>query len=153
MKSGLGEDGDLRNVRARAQRNADGGEDAVVEQALRNFRRSVNAWSEAALSRPRTVRHEVRHRSWRLAAGLALSAVLAAGTVAGGLHERHLQQQAQREQAAARAAAAQQRQQMAAQQARNADRDLLTKVDSDVSQEVPSAMEPLARLMDGSDSN
>ncbi len=35
------------------------------------------------------------------------------------------------------------------QQLRQEDEDLLAKVDSDVSREVPSAMEPLAQMMAG----
>jgi hypothetical protein len=42
--------------------------------------------------------------------------------------------------------AAEQQRQLADQHAREAE-DLLAKVDSDISQEVPDAMEPLARLM------
>jgi type VI protein secretion system component VasK len=122
------------------------GEDEALEQALRNFRRSVYAWSEAAYARPRTVAMEVRRRSWRLAASCALGCVLVAGSVTGGVvHQRHHRQDLARI-AAARAAAAQ-KQQMAAQKAQVADEDLMATVDSDVSREVPSAMEPLAQMM------
>jgi hypothetical protein len=48
----------------------------------------------------------------------------------------------------ARVTAEQQRLAAAAeQQARQEDEDLLAKVDSDVSREVPAAMEPLAQMM------
>lgn len=142
---------ELGIVKAREERSGSAMQDADLEQALRNFRLSVHAWSESVLSRPRTVTHEVRRRSWRLAAGLALSAVLVAGSFTGVVHERHLRQQAARQEAEARAAA--QQRVLAAQQARVADGELLTNVDSDVSREVPSAMEPLAQLMDVSDTN
>jgi hypothetical protein len=126
------------------------GEDAaelVLEQALRNFRRSVHAWSEAAYSRPRTAAQEVRHRSWRLAASFALGCALVAGSVTGGVVHQRLHRQEMARIAAARAAAAQERL-VATRQARSEDEDLLATVDSDVSREVPSAMEPLAQLMD-----
>jgi hypothetical protein len=120
------------------------GADAAVELALRNFRSSVHAWSEAAYgqARPVTV---VRHASWRLAAGWALGCALAAGSVAGGVYERHHRQEMARIAAAAQAAS---QQKLAAEKrARQEDEDLLAKVDSDVSREVPSAMEPLAQMM------
>jgi hypothetical protein len=67
---------------------------------------------------------------------------LIAGAASGGLYERHHQQEAARI-AAAREAAHQR--EIAAERAQ-ADEDALAKVDSDVSQEVPSALEPLAAL-------
>jgi cytochrome c-type biogenesis protein CcmH/NrfG len=119
--------------------------DPELEQALRSFRASVHAWSEAELSRPRaaTTWTAVHKRSWRLAAGVALAAVLTVGGVSGGMYERHRQQ----ERAAIAARAAEQQRLAAAQQAREEEEDLLAKVDSDVSRSVPSAMEPLAQLM------
>jgi hypothetical protein len=143
---------ELEIVKARTERSGSDVEDAALEQALGNFRLSVHAWSESVFNRPRTIAHEVRHRSWQLAAGLALSAALVGGSFTGVVHERHLRQEAARQEAAERVAAQQQRAQEA-QQARVADRELLTNVDSDVSREVPSAMEPLAQLMDVSDTN
>jgi hypothetical protein len=68
--------------------------------------------------------------------------VLVAGSVSGGVHERHQRQEQARIAAAQEAA----RQRVAAEQ-RARDEELLAKVDSEVSQEVPSAMEPLAQLM------
>jgi hypothetical protein len=47
------------------------------------------------------------------------------------------------------ARAAEQQRQAAQERARQEEEDLLAKVDSDVSREVPSAMEPLAQLMAG----
>jgi hypothetical protein len=126
-------------------------EDQVVEQALRNFKTSVDTWSKAAMNRPCTTVKVARH-GWRLAAGWALGSAIAAVSVAGALHEReHRQEQA-------RIAAAQAAAQKAAQQklsdvdqqlspAQN-DEDLLANVDSDVSRAVPAAMEPLAQMMD-----
>jgi type VI protein secretion system component VasK len=117
--------------------------DAALEQALKNFRSSVHAWSEAAYSRPRTAVSVVRHRSWRLAASCALGCALVAGSVTGVVHERHHRQ----EMAMAAARAAEHERQVAAERARVEDEDLLATVDSDVSREVPSALEPLAQLM------
>ena len=122
-------------------------EDVELEQALKDFKLSVHAWSDASLSRPRTVAHEVRRRSWRLAAGWALGCVLVAGSVSGGLLER----QHQKEQAriAAQEREADRQKQLLEQQARAqvSDETLLADVDSDVSRQVPSALEPLAQMM------
>jgi hypothetical protein len=86
--------------------------------------------------------------SWRVAAAWALSCVLAAGSVSGALYERRHQLELQ--QIAAEQKARQQKLD-AARHASTDDEDLLAKVDSDVSREVPSAMEPLAQLMSESE--
>ena len=119
--------------------------DEALEQALKNFRHSVHAWSEAEFGRNRAAASTIRQTSWRLAAGWALSVVLVAGSVSGGVYDQH--RRAEMAKAAAAAQAAQQQRATAERQAREEDQDLLAKVDSDVSKEVPSAMEPLARLM------
>lgn len=118
--------------------------DAALDQALKNFRSSVHAWGEAAYGQTRPVA-VVRHVSWRLAAGWALGCVLATGSVAGGVYERHHRQEAAR--IAAAAEAAQQQKLAAEERTQKENEDLLAKVDSDVSREVPSAMEPLAQMM------
>jgi hypothetical protein len=120
-------------------------QDPAVEEALRNFRMSVHAWSDAAYSRPRTTAQIVRHRSWRLAVGWALAALLMAGGFSGGVFERHLR--IERERIAVAARLAERQKALLAEQSKQDDEDLLAKVDSDVSREVPSAMEPLAQLM------
>ncbi len=56
-------------------------EDPAVAEALNNFKASMNAWSEAAYNRPRTVVNPARP-GWRLAASWTLGCVLVAG--AGG---------------------------------------------------------------------
>lgn len=136
-------------------------QDALLEQALSNFRSSVHAWSEAELSRPRKVVEPVRRRSWRLAAGWALGCALVAGSVSGGLYERHDQQEktgiAVARQAGQPQPVAEQHageaEQSSAKVERNVSREapgeeeLLAKVDSDISRQVPSALEPLAQLM------
>ncbi len=119
--------------------------DRELEQALGNFRQCVHAWSEAAYNRPRLERRLARSKSWRLAAGWALGGVLAVGSVAGGVFERHHRQELAK---IAAAQAARQRQ-LAAEERAQQDRNLLTAVNNEVSQAVPQAMEPLADLMDG----
>jgi len=119
--------------------------DQELEQALRSFRASVFAWSAAAYSRPRRVPEAAtQHRKgWRLAAGWALGFVLVTGGVSGGFYEHHHRQEMARV-AAAREA---EQQRLIAEQNAREEEELLAKVDSEVSQEVPSAMEPLAQLM------
>jgi hypothetical protein len=115
---------------------------AELDEALRNFRSSVHAWSAAELSRARLAVKAKRQRSWRLAAGWALLGFLAAGGVSGGFYERH-----QQELKIAAVRLSEQQQAARELQAREDEEDLLAKVDSDVSRSVPSAMEPLAQLM------
>ncbi|MGO8757606.1 MAG: hypothetical protein ACLQG3_05730 [Terracidiphilus sp.] len=131
-------------------------EDPVVTEALANFKASVDAWSEAAYSRPRVGARTVRH-TWRLAASWALAVVIAAGTLTGWMAERHHRQELARiaaEQAAQKAAQQHAPQQPAAKEqsskitAAADDENLLASVDSDISREVPAAMEPLAQLID-----
>jgi len=120
-------------------------QDAELEEALANFRLSVIAWSEAELGRARTPVRTVRQRSWRLAAGWALAGVLAAGGLGGGIQEHRHKLEVARMAAAARVA---EQQRVIAEQKAKEEEDLLANVDSDVSREVPSALEPLAQLMD-----
>jgi hypothetical protein len=134
------------NEREALDKMAAGGPmDKELSEALVNFKLSVHAWSDAELSRPRTVAQGVRRRSWRLAVGLAMGCTLVAGGVSGGVYERHQKQEAAR--IAAEAKVADQQRLVAAEKARQDEEDLLAKVDSDVSRETPSAMEPLAQLM------
>jgi hypothetical protein len=121
-------------------------DDPVLNEALRNFRSSVCAWSEAVYARPRTaLKAAPRRRVWRLATGWALGCALIAGAVSGGLYERHHRQELAR---IAATRAAEHERQITAQRA-SEEEELLARVDSDVSREVPSAMEPLAQLMTG----
>lgn len=119
--------------------------DPILEQALGNFRQCVQAWSETAYSRPRIAAPVAAHRNWRLATGWALGCVLAAGSLMGGLFDRHHRQVMARMKVEQEAS---QRQLAIQRRARNADEDLLATVDSDISRAVPAAMEPLAQLMD-----
>jgi hypothetical protein len=122
-------------------------EDVMLESALKDFRDSIHAWSDSAMGRPRTVKTEIRRRSWRLAAGWALGCVLVAGGLSGGLFEQHHRQELQRIVAAQKAAADQKELDEQRERAKVSDEVLLAGVDSDVSRDVPSAMEPLAQLM------
>jgi hypothetical protein len=121
--------------------------DFELEQALKDFKSSIYAWSEAELSRPRMWTREVRHRSWRLALGWAMGSLLVVGSVSGGLLERQHKLEVMR--MAAQQQAAERQKQLLEQQATVAvtDESLLAGVDSDVSRGVPSAMEPLAQMM------
>ena len=119
-----------------------------LREALKNFRLSVHAWSDAVYSRPRTVGAPVAPRQvWRLALGWALGCVLVAGGASAGFYQHH-QREMEIKNAQARVA---EQQRLAAHQkqllAQQEDEDLLAKVDNDVSREVPDAMEPLAQLM------
>jgi phosphoketolase len=121
-----------------------------LDEALRDFRLSVHAWSDAAFSRQRTAVAPVAPRQvWRLAVGWALGCVLVAGGASAGVWQHH---QREMKNAAARVAEQQRLQeqlvaQQRSQQAKQEDEDLLAKVDSDISREVPAAMEPLAQMM------
>ena len=77
-----------------------------------------------------------------MAASWGLGCVLAVGSVAGGLYERR----PVKEQAKIAATAAAQQQKIEAEH-RKQNEELFAKMDSDVSREVPSAMEPLAQMM------
>jgi hypothetical protein len=121
--------------------------DAALEQTLKDFRSSVHAWSESANSRPHKL-VKIYTTSWRVVAGWALGCVLAAGSLTGGLYKHHQIKEQARIAAAGEAAG----QQTPAAERRDESEDLLAKVDSDVSREVPSAMEPLAQLMFEDDS-
>lgn len=120
--------------------------DPVLKQALGDFRARVHAWSDAAYNRPFESKVVVR-RTWRLVAGWSLACVLLAGALSGGLYEHHRQVEAR---IAAAREADHQRQleaQRAKEEAQQED-DMLASVDTAISREVPSAMEPLAALTD-----
>ena len=78
----------------------------------------------------------------RPAAAWALGCALVASSVSGVVYQNH-ERQIETKQAAARLAA--QQKQVADSQAAD-EEDLLASVDSDVSRQVPSAMEPLAQM-------
>jgi hypothetical protein len=148
-------------------------DDPIVAGALKHFKASVDAWSDAEYRRQRTVAVTVRH-TWRMAAGWALGCLLAAGSLAGGLYERHVRQESARiaaMKAAIKAAeqkaalehkraeqpgavtAAGKQQPSAVKRAGSENENLLATVDSDVSRQVPAAMEPLAQMMESNGAN
>jgi len=119
-------------------------QDPVLREVLPSFRQSVHAWSEAEYGRPRALPATApSHRAWRLAAAWTLGCLLVAGVGSEGVYERHHRQEVAR---IAAARQAEQQRLLAEEQAREVD-ELLAKVDSDISREVPSAMEPLTQLM------
>ncbi len=120
--------------------------DAELGAALRHFRLSVHAWSDAAYSRPRAAALPTRSAVWRKAVSLALGCVLVLGVASEGVyqHEQHMAQE--REVKLAR----QIEMQRQAEAQKVAEEDaLLAHVDSDVSREVPAALDPLASLVEG----
>ena len=114
-----------------------------LREVLGNFKSSVDAWTEASISRPREVKAPLR-TNWGLVTKWALGCVVFVGTVSGGVYENHRQQEAVKVEAAR---VAEQQRELAAQHAKE-EVDLMAKVDSDIAREVPSALEPLASLMD-----
>ena len=150
-------------------------EDPVLAEALRNFKASVDAWSKAAYSRPRKAFIAARH-TWRLAATVALACMVVAGSVTAAFVERHHQQEIARQAAikataqksslehaataqppianspAPKVKAVKVAQPPAKSRSENDD-DLLANVDSDISRQVPAAMEPLAQMMGENGSN
>ncbi len=142
------------------------GESRELGQALEHFKASMDAWSDAALRRPRTVTEMAARRNWRPAASWALGSILIAGSLGGAVyqvvHRQEMAKQAAQTAAANRAVAAREaashhsapaeKQVSVAvavkEEAGAQDENLLASVDKDVSREVPAAMEPLAQLMD-----
>lgn len=140
------------------------GENPQVEEALKHFKASMDAWSDAARSRPRTAEVRVRQRSWRPVAGWAFGCLLMVGSATIAVHHFVLRQlaaptaQTLRQKPVAQPTAAvkidaqtQRSAPMRAivkQEPSTKDEDLLASVDRDISQQVPDAMEPLAQLMD-----
>jgi hypothetical protein len=117
--------------------------DPVVDQALRDFRSSVQAWSDAAYRQPRLVEIAPRRTVWRMAAAWALGSVLVAGGAWGGILEHQHRQEQDR---LARLRQQEFDRRLQEQKAREAELEL-AQVDSDVSREVPDALEPLVPSM------
>jgi hypothetical protein len=128
-------------------------QDPELEAVLKDFRASVHAWSEAAYqssidaadrSRALVLSPAPRRTLWNRSLAWALSLVLMAIIGTEGIHQYHQKQLAR--QVAIQRELEHQRKVVQQQHAREVD-ELLARVDSDVSREVPSAMEPLASLM------
>jgi len=133
-----------------------------LDLALREFRLSVYAWSEAIMNRPRqTLAVAPRRQVWKLAAGWVLGCALIASAITAGVfeHRRRPVNIAQvrlpnQSNLAVRPGAkpdpkpeTKPETKQIIQQARLEDEELLAKVDSDITQAVPNAMEPLAQMM------
>jgi hypothetical protein len=115
--------------------------DVIFDGAMANFKLSLDAWSEAAYSTRRVAEFSSR-RNWRPAAAWALGCALVASSISGVVYQRHeVQVKANRD-----AAKLVEQQKQAADQQAVDEEDLLASVDSDVSRQVPSAMEPLAQM-------
>ena len=124
-------------------------QDTEMDKALREFRMSVHAWSDAAYHRPRTAAAVAHSPVWRAASGWALGCALVAGIATGGVFQYQRGEELKRAAAIARQAEEQKMEQQLAAH-RNEDADtLLAHVDSDVTRQVPTAMEPLAGLVGG----
>ena len=116
-------------------------EDAKLEAVLADFRASVHAWSEAAYrNRPMVSSPVSRRTLGQRSLAWSLSLGLVAGVAFSGAYEYHKRDLAH--QASVQREAEHQRQIALEQHAREVD-DLLAMVDSDISREVPSAMEAL----------
>lgn len=115
-----------------------------LRDALGNFKLSVDAWSEAMISRPRQGKAPAA-TNWSAVTKWALGCVVFAGTVSGGVYQNHRQVEVAKIEAAR--IAEQQREMEAAKLAKLDEEDLMANVDSDVARQVPSALEPLATLM------
>ncbi len=114
-----------------------------LREALGNFKASVDAWSDAMMSRPREAKAPAR-TNWSAVTKWALGCVVFAGTVSGGLYQNHQQQEAAKVEAVR---IAEQQRELAASKMKIQDDELMANVDSDIAREVPSALEPMASLM------
>jgi len=141
-------------------------DDPALAGALRNFKASVEAWSDAAYSRPRTIAPAAAWH-WRRVAAWAMGCVLAIGSLSGAvvykIHSRQsreakvttpqpvgqqvLSQPAAVEQPAV-VRSGEEKIPNATTSADKQEQSLLAAVNTDVSRQVPAAMEPLAQLMD-----
>ncbi|KAA6458230.1 hypothetical protein DYQ86_20125 [Acidobacteria bacterium AB60] len=134
-------------------------QDPELDAVLRDLRASVHAWSDAHYRSRALVLSPVPRRTlWGRSLAWALSLVLAAGAVLAGVYEYHRVEPVR--QAVAPAGPVQPvpqknvappAQAASARPAANSAGDmdeLLARVDKDVARQTPSAMEPLAGLMD-----
>lgn len=115
-----------------------------LREALGDFKLSVDAWSEAMISRPREAKSPVR-TNWSAVTKWALGCIVFAGTVSSGVYQNHRQVETAKVEAAR--IAEQQREMEAAKVAKVNEEDLMANIDSDVARQVPSALQPLATLM------
>jgi len=114
-----------------------------LREAVGNFKATVDAWSEAMMSRPREVKTPARI-NWSAVTKWALGCLVFAGTVSGGVLQNYRQQEVAKIEAARMA---EQQRQLAAPKVSIPDDELMANVDSDIAREVPSALQPMASLM------
>jgi len=116
-----------------------------LREAISKFKSSVDAWSESAISRPREVTAPAR-TAWGIAPKWVLGCAVFVCTVSGGVYQNHRQQESAKIEAAR---IAEQQRDLAAERAKE-EAELMARVDNDIARQVPSALEPLASLMDES---
>jgi len=68
-------------------------QDLQLEQALKHFKASMDAWSDHAMSRPRTAAKLAVRHSWRMVAAWALGCVVVMGSLAGAAREIYQRQE------------------------------------------------------------
>lgn len=118
--------------------------DPTLQAALLEFRQTVQAWSDEEYARPRrVVQPATRHGLTRRSLAWALGLIVAVGAGSGAVYERHHQQELAKQEAQRQA---EQQRVLAQKHAQETDL-LLANIETDVSREVPSAMEPLAQMM------
>jgi hypothetical protein len=135
-------------------------QDPMLQSALKDFRASVHAWSNAAYNRPRPAISSAPQKvAWRRAAAWVLSLTLSFGILGAAAYERHHrqvvaeEQQRQQQEMDRQRALAEQRAKETAHTTETAkinetEDALLANIERAVSRQVPSAMEPLALTSD-----
>ena len=132
-------DGHIRAMGAEAS-------EELLVQTLGDFKRCVHAWSDAEYHRPRMATVDAKPRGWRVGIVWALGCLVSVSVAGGGMYQHEHRKQVER------IAAEREAQKRQAEERARETEELLAHVDSDVSQQVPDAMEPLARLMAEDDS-
>jgi hypothetical protein len=136
-------------------------EDAQVEMALKRFRESVRVWSDEEFSRARVIRKSRWDGMWRMMANpvmawsMACVLTVASVGVPVNIHHRQVvaaERRAELEKQKRLAEEKAQQQAAAAAIHENgiSDDELMSHVDSDIAQDAPDAMQPLAQLMSDS---
>ena len=130
-------------------------EDPQVLEALRHFRESVHAWSDAEYSKPKLVRQSKRSTVWTMITspllGWSLAAAVLAATVGVPVtvhHQRVIE--IQHREAAEKQQKLEEEKAAQARAAAIDDDALLSHVDSDIAQDAPDAMQALSSLMNTS---
>ena len=159
--NGNSKDGKIPDERVERARIDETAGDSGLEAVLKDLRASVHAWSERTYRSRAFVPSQVPPLAlWHRSLVWALSIVLTAGVVTAGVYqyrqkeqtrqaaiERELEHQRHAEHQGTQQAGVVPIGESAGQRGRDVD-ELLARVDRDVARETPSAMEPLASLMD-----